>query len=234
MKKIILLGLITIIVFGLFAKDESNNTTTKIPFHPADQSLFLMPTAYTMPKGMAAITDIELVLIQYSAAPTEDFHISFGMGFPIVSEMVNLFTVGVKYKYVNEKAMNVAAWVSYTPDSQVLSCGNVFSFSKDNTSFHVSPGYITSYKDDVEVLLMMGGMEVSATPRTSFIIESVSGFDLTDDDNDDDNDDETILTLGFRLKGDRISWDLGGSRLLNSMRDSDVFLIPFLKATFMF
>lgn len=45
-------------------------------FNAADQSVSLLPTAHTMPRGTHAITTMEFVLFQYSYAPTNRLHLS--------------------------------------------------------------------------------------------------------------------------------------------------------------
>ncbi len=223
MKRLFLL-LMIITSMGLCAQTQDE----KIPFHPADQSLFVMPTAFTMPQGMHAITDVEVAIIQYSYAITNRTHLSAGTIFPINTEALESFSLGFKQNFVKLNSIESAFWGSYTIVHQVLSVGSVISLSKNNYSLHLGTGYIHSRKDDVDNLITMIGGKADVSKRVSLIAELDSYFEL------DSSESETALFMGVRLKGKNISWDLGGIRPVKDLSDSDLILIPFLKATFMF
>jgi hypothetical protein len=202
-------------------------TQEEIPFHPADQSLLAMPTAYTMPKGMQAITDYEVLLLQYSAAITNTTHISFMTPFPITSELLEYFSIGIKQNFLKTRNLESAFWATASPKLKGYSIGNVISFKKDNHSLHLAAmrSFGTKKSDLENMTILMAGTNLGMSLRSSFIIEYLLYKDKKDT--------EAVIVLGIRLKGEKISWDLGGFRPTDS-EFSDLILLPFLKATFMF
>ena len=47
-------------------------------------------------------------------------------------------------------------------------------------------------------------------------------------------DGDGLFNLGIRFKRKKTTWDLGGMRPLNMDSEDNIFLLPFLKATFIF
>lgn len=230
MKKYLLMALMAGILLGLTAQSPEAG------FNAADQSVMLLPTAYTMPAGTHALTSFEILLLQYSYSVTDRLHASAGMVFPITTDMIETFSFGGKFRYLDLGKLQASAWASLTPKSSLLTAGSVFSYGNPNSSLHLAAALVGNLDDnDQRVLFGLGGIqrlsdrvqllgEVIFLPQTEWLEEdneeTVTGYD-------------PIALLGFRFKGQKISWDLGGARTLSEDM-GDVIAIPFLKATFLF
>ena len=209
------------------AVTESNNADPQ--FVAADQALFIIPTAYTMPKGKSAITDFELLILQYTYAPVEHLHISAGMAFPIVSELIRSLTIGAKFNYFHQGNVQAAVFGSYSPhpDIRAANIGHVLSIGKPGGSVHFA---VTKPFGEIEdigkggVVAALGGI-ADLGPRVAGIGELYLYL----------SKDEPLkaFNLGLRFKGKNISWDLGGMRPIGI--DTGGFIaFPFVKATFIF
>ncbi len=229
MKKLIL-SLWIIVMISMLAAGSADSL-----FLAADQSLLIMPTAYTMPKGQSALTDFEIILLQYSYAATDRIHLTAATAFPITKELIKTFSVGGKINYLKQGKLQSAAWTSYTADAQILTLGNVCSYGNPQGSIHCAGAFVYTFKEKQgSVLAALGGIKNFST-RTAGIAELIFFAD-----NDIHNASEMVntnyintLVLGIRFKGNRMSWDLGAIRPLNEDM-GELLALPYLKATFMF
>lgn len=218
------------------ATEETAAPKDDADFYAADQSVFVMPTAYTMPRGEHALTSFELILVQYSYSASDRLHISAGSIFPVTSDALRSFSLGFKYRYFTKKPFDAAAWTSYTPDADLMTIGSVLSLGQNNRSVHLAAAGYLDFKEEIQrVIFALGGItpltsrtmlmgEVIAYPETEYVWE-------TDEDVVDHYGLGAIV--GLRFKGSKISWDLGGMRLLSEDM-GEVIAIPFIKATFLF
>lgn len=229
MKKLIL-SLWIILMLSMLAAGSADSL-----FLAADQSLLIMPTAYTMPKGQSALTDFEIILLQYSYAATDRIHLTAATAFPITEELLRTFSVGSKINYLKKGKLQSAAWTSYTPDVKILTLGNVCSYGNPRGSIHCAGAFVSTFKEKQgSALAALGGIKNFST-RTAGIAELIFIAQ-----NDINNASEMVntnyintLVLGIRFKGNRMSWDLGAIRPLNEDM-GDLIALPYLKATFMF
>jgi len=204
-------------------------------FLAADQSLMTMPTAYTMPQGQSSLTDFEVLLVQYSYALTNIFHISGGMVFPMSAELLKTFTFGTKTNYYRGKTVQSALWASYTPDPKTSTLGNIVSIGNPEASIHVLTATTLDFRrGKQQPILGLGGIK-NFSDRTSGIAEFYYAPDIYKYFEDDESDLKSlkIIMLGIRFKGQRMSWDFGAFRPLG-MDAEDLIGIPFIKATFIF
>lgn len=225
------LCIIGLVIFsvGLMAQTaDSLQIKAKEPlYYAADQSLFMMPTAYTMPKGTQSFTDYELFVLQFANAVGENTHISAIVAFPVTMEMLQSFTAGVKHNYIHNGKLQAAVWGSYTPYYHALTVGNVFSLGSPKASVHAAASWGTDFSDySKEYVIMLGGM-TDFTPKTAFLLEVLTSSQILEDYSNG------LITFGVRFKGKQTSWDIGGFRPLDA-GGLDFFALPFLKATFIF
>jgi hypothetical protein len=222
MKYAILIVLLIIGTTGILSAQEISEQ-----FKAADQSLIVMPTAYTMPKGKQSFTDYELFLIQYAYGITDRTHISAGMVFPIVMDMFKTFTFGVKQNYYRGRLLQSAALVSYNPEVNGGVLGNVVSVGNPKVSAHLAAFWVT----DMETIsknyaIMLGGI-ATLSPRFAVISEVWTSNQIFESDLNG------IFLIGVRFKGENVSWDIGGFRPIQEDGGTILFL-PMLKATMMF
>lgn len=105
MKCIVMLSWLSLLLlFPLYGAIDSAD------YYAADQSLFIIPTAYTMYLGQNAFTDYELVILQYSHAISNRTHLSIMSPFPINSDMIKAFTFGFKQNYLRATPIEAAVW----------------------------------------------------------------------------------------------------------------------------
>ncbi len=230
MKKVLVLASIILATTAfMFAEADPQ-------FLAADQTLMIMPTAYTMPKGTSAFTNFELFLLQYTYAYMDRVHLSAAMVFPVFKDAIKTFTVGSKISYYREDKLQTALWVSYIPDPKIFSLGHVFSYGIPKISGHLTTGLVTKAQDGdailsygTEDLFYHAGFGVinSLSPRTSLITELHLGRYTGDDGVD------SLILCGLRFKGKNISWDLGGFRPINEDM-GELIALPFVKATILF
>jgi hypothetical protein len=195
-------------------------------FKAADQSLMVMPTAYTMPKGASSITDYELFIIQYSYGITSRTHLSAGMVFPIHKELFKSFTIGLKQNYYNGTPLQAAFMCSYNPHYKTGAFGNVLSVGDYRASLHGAAFWVVN-KNDIssDYAMMLGGI-VMLSKRASLISEFITTSDILDQEANG------MITLGVRLKSEKLSLDIGGFRPLSN--GGDMIMFPLLKGTFLF
>lgn len=234
MKKIFVLLIFVCIAFGFFAQEADSL------FRAADQSLMTLPTAYTMPKGSSSLTFYEVLLLQYAYALSDRSHISIAMVFPFTDEMFRTITLGTKINYLQYKKTQAAVTLSYIPDARVAALGNVLSIANTKGSIHLMINRGESLDGGGGGFIFGLGGIMSLSKRVSGILEYYNFSDILDIDYSEDDDDdeltdlnESVLLLGIRFKGEKVSWDLGGIRPL-VVDGEDLLAIPFLKGTFIF
>lgn len=220
MRYLMIVLLLTGLLGMLYAQEASAQ------FMAADQSLMVMPTAYTMPKGAHTFTNYEIVIIQYAYGLTPYTHLSAGMLFPIVSEAFDTFTAGIKQNYFRQDIVQSALWVSYNPKVKGGMFGNVISVGNEKISGHGAAVWLYDFEGVSSAYgIMLGGI-YSASQRIALISEFLTVSEFMDEDPNG------IITFGVRFKGQKMSWDIGGFRTTADM--GGVFMLPLLKATVQF
>jgi hypothetical protein len=217
----IVLILLSVFSTALFAQAATEQ------FKSADQSLILMPTAYTMPQGKSTFTDYEVVFVQYAYGLTDRTHLSVGMLFPIVPEAFEYAVLGVKQNYLKYKGLQSAAIVSFSPKTTTGLFGNAISLGNSKASLHGDIFWGTDFEDVSNGFLFGVGGLVNVSNRVALMSEVISFSELLDEDANG------VWTMGVRLKGDGMSWDLGGFRMLKGDQGS-LILIPLIKMTVLF
>ena len=145
MKRIIVFVVILLLANGLFGRE----------YQVGDHELCLMPTAYTMPVGSTYFTDYELFFLNFTFAPTNRTHVGFFTLFPVTTDFLQTFSVGVKQNYVKKENFESAAWFAYTPEIEGISIGNVVSISKENSSLHLGISAINGFLIEQREYLFM-------------------------------------------------------------------------------
>ncbi|MBU1099582.1 MAG: hypothetical protein KKA84_04180 [Bacteroidetes bacterium] len=216
MKKSFILFLI-LVSSVLFAQD----------YKVGDHELLLMPTAYTMPVNTSYFTDYEVLLLNYTYALTPTTHLGAFTIFPFRKDFYETLSIGVKQNYYRGEVFQLAAYLSYTPEGSFFILGNVISIGQAAHGFHASLAYTTSVRTDARAFLYMLGYRIDPSENTSLILEYSNGQNA-----ERGIEGNGLLSLGFRMRSEYISWELGGMR--NFDDDSDWFLYPLLKATYYF
>lgn len=227
MKRYLILLLLSLLAAGLFAADPDEL------FWAADQSLMVMPTAYTMPKGMHAFTDLELAVMQYAYAVTDRTHLSAGMVFPFTKDMIKTFSAGVKSNVFKHEKAQIALVGTFNPHTRAGYGGVVGSFGNPDISMHILASELYNFKNgENQALIALGGIK-SISERFSGIMECYVIPQDLGNLGDDPDAAQFAIALGARFKGPKISWDFGIGRALG-VDMGDFIGIPVLKATILF
>jgi hypothetical protein len=203
---------------------------TKRRYRPGDHELFIMPTAYTMEDNQWYLSDYELFLLNFTYAASPNTHIGIFTLFPMTSDFLRTITLGVKQNYMRSEDFQAALWGTYTPEASGLSLGNVFSYGKGGSSFHIGLSGMTGLDDESDgwLFVYMVGGRVDLSRKICLMAEYTNASTAAE------NGFEGIITFGFRFIGESVSWELAGMRPLAGTGDADFFMAPLLKATVLF
>ncbi len=234
MKKLALLCVLLLALSFLSADDRE--------IYSGDQTVFVFPTAYTMPKGSSALTDYEIIILQYAYAASDRLHLSAGMAFPVVKDALKTFSLGGKYNYFRSKSVESAVWGTYTFDTNVFTLGNVISFGGNSGHGDGSVHLVGMLVGDIESENLRGILGTGGILRFSKRVNGMmelyyAPINLVGEPGEIfsvDNYDYAVLNAGVRFKGHKVSFDLGGIRPVGNVDLGELILFPFVKATFMF
>ncbi|MDD3562184.1 MAG: hypothetical protein PHR32_00725 [Candidatus Cloacimonetes bacterium] len=196
-------------------------------YRPGDQSLMLVPTAYTMPAGSHAITNYEVIVIQYAYAFPTNTHVSIMSAMPVWSDFVKTITLGVKQRYFVKGIVQSSAFASFNPDIPGYMLGNVVSIGQPSQSLHLGLMYGWADGEGMNNPLFFLGGRKDVGAKIALMAEFGSTIGST---NADVN---SLISFGVRFISSSISWDLGGVRPVGEDM-GDLYFIPVLKATFEF
>lgn len=212
--------------FYLSVFAQSENSVNGYVYEPGSHELFLMPTANTMDSG-AYFSSYEIIFLNFTFSAGSRTHIGGFFLFPITAEFIESFTLGVKHNFFRTKEFQSAVWGSLTFKNQLYSIGNVFSYSKPKTSFHIAFAFMGDLAEGGNSFLIMGGINQKLSGKLSGIIEYTNAKELME------HKFNGIISIGIRFRGENTAWELAGIRPLEETSGNFLFF-PFLKATFYF
>jgi hypothetical protein len=195
-------------------------------YHPGDNELLLMPTAYTMPQGNSYFSDYELLLLNYSYAVTSSTHLSAFSIFPVTTQFYESFTIGLKQKIFNNESIQSALYGTFTPNGTTFSIGDVISIGEAKKSFHFSLAYLKLFEKEKPLWVFMAGLRIDPSEKSSII------FEYENVSMADESGSAGMLTLGFRIRSANMSWEIAGMRPLQY--SGDLLFIPLLKVGYYF
>ena len=215
-------------------------------YQAGDHELFLMPTAYTMPKGSSYFTDYEVAIINYTYALTSRTHIGVFSFFPINKDVLETTTLGIKQNYYSSENTGCAFWSAYIPKSRVLNLGNVLSLGKKNKSFHFAVS-VTHFFKDFDIIDSADTSTVYSDTKTvkKWAYTCTAGYrkDLSEKISliaeysyvfaPEEGEDADFLAVGPRFRTKKIDWDIAAARPI--IHDAPGLIVfPVLKATIIF
>ena len=214
MRKLILLILLLVFTAPMEAQQ----------YRLGDHELFFMPTAETMPKDSSYFAVHELFVLNYTYAVTGRTHVSALMVFPITTDAIRTFSIGVKQNYFRSQYFQGAVFGTFIFESDTYSIGNVFSFGNDNIDGHIGIGIVNKLSDSStsNVIISMAGIKARVSEKISIIAEC-DYFEDTDG----------LIAIGIRFTGKSIFFDFAGFRSIKDAPDRLLFY-PFVKASYMF
>lgn len=213
----------------VFAQDSLRVKTDSLEqvYRPGDHELFLMPTAYTMPENGSYFSDYELFLLNYTYGATPRTHIGAMTIFPVTTEFLETFTLGLKQNYYKSEEFNAAFWGTYTIKNGLYTLGNVFSIGKKSRSLHAGIALAGEIKSDNSEIFYFFGGRLDLSKSVAAIAEFSSSNALLTD-----NGIKGIFTIGIRFIGEKVAWEVAGIR--PGSDTGKLLFLPYLKATFYF
>ncbi len=217
----------------------------------AARSMVLMPTAFTPPAGTWSFDDFELVFLTMSYSPTATTSLTVGALFPFDPADLEAYTLGFKQRLFQTPAKNFA--LALTGDISLLSGSNTSDFpgvwtanavgsyafsgpdsGSDFADLHVAAGGAGSWEQanggtetHSAVSLAVGG-DQRATANVDFLVEFLWGGEFLGT-----TQNESILNLGIRIHGQRLSAAICGFRVLSEDL-GNLLLLPMIKIGYSF
>jgi len=115
--------------------------------------------------------------------------------FPIVTQFLDTFSIGIKQNYLRAEKIELATWLAFTQQIDGFSIGNVMSIKGKKASFHLGLSGLTAIEADEWEYLFMLGSKFDLTENTALIVE----YETTNSALE--NDYSGLISLGFRFKG---------------------------------
>ncbi len=204
-------------------------------FSTADQELFFMPTAYTMPQGASYLNFPELFFINYSYAVTPSTHIGLFSIFPVIKDFTSFLTVGAKQNYLklfpsasSDHIFQSALFTTYSPVAGLFTLGNVVSIGKYSHSLHLGLSFI-KYKDYTpNAFFILIGYRIDPFKWLSLISEYTNVKSKVDM-----NFYGGLLTFGIRVRpGETTALEIAALKILTDSEKHILF--PFIKMSIYF
>lgn len=188
------------------------------PLDPDYNSILLVPTPETLPKGAGYFRDFELFFLNFGLGVTDDLDISFATLFPVSSELI-MFGAGAKLRLLSreEFPVGVAAVANVTrfDDRSFGTAGGVLGVGDRRRSLNFSAQRTFGDEATDPAWMLLAGADLQFSERTKFIVEYATNTQFIDDDEDFDG----IFNIGLRFFGDGMSFTLTGFRPLGTDGD---------------
>ncbi|MCK4980266.1 MAG: hypothetical protein KAS62_07710, partial [Candidatus Delongbacteria bacterium] len=201
---------------------------------PNHNTLFIMPSAETNPKGSSYLSNYELLYMNVGHSFSDDLHVSLGFLFPITSEFISHgpMTLGLKQRLLCEpEKYNVSLMGSYTfalaEDYSLITFGGAINYyTSPDFTFNFYLGDMLDPKaNEINHLINFGvGITARTGESTKLIVEYLNG-------QIEDEIFDGIFLVGVRFFGKKLSVDLAG---LAPLTGGEWFLWPFLNFTYHF
>jgi hypothetical protein len=216
---------------------------------PADQALFFMPTAFLPPAKVFSFRDFELFFLTFGYTPTAMTSLSAGFLFPISPEF-QLLTAGIKQRLweAPDGHLALALTGNFTKPIGDMDLGSSFLLNSNlvggyrngtGSGVHLAMGYLGARTVDEDSrggesydwngsLTFAIGAEGRIGPHAKFIAEYLSALPFGVEADVDGG----LLTVGFRIHGERISADIAGTRPLTDSDLGSFFMWPLLVVSY--
>jgi len=207
---------------------------------PIGHALVLMPTAFLPPKGSVVFRDFELLFLTLGYSPTASTSVVAGAMFPISADF-NALTFGVKQGlYQDEAARNALAVVGNVtvPIGREINEAGFLWLASLVGSHRFTPGLgahaavggvgVQGRGESAQNLSLAAGVDARATKNVKFLAEVLRGGTSFDP-----NSSLTLLNVGVRLHGERLSADLCAVRPLEGQL-GDLLFIPLINVGYRF
>lgn len=195
---------------------------------PDGNSLLLVPTARTLPKGDVYYRNFLLLFNNLGYAVTDYLNLSVMAAFPVTSD-VRILSLGAKVRLSPDgSAVGLAAsgsvWIA--DDESVGTIGGIVTVGNLRRSATAAVHYASAEGDGEAFFLVGGDVQIG----TGFKLLAEYGNSETAIG--DDNDFKGIINVGFRLFWEETSFTLTGFRPLEEEGDFVAFPLAMFSAHF--
>ncbi len=195
---------------------------------PDGNSLLLVPTARTLPKGDVYYRNFLLLFNNLGYAVTDYVNLSVMAAFPVTSD-VRILSLGAKVRLTPEGsavalAASASAW--FADDEGVGTFGGIVTVGNLRRSATAAVHYASADGDGEAFFLLGGDVQVG----TGFKL--LAEYGNSESAIGDDNDFKGIINVGFRLFWEETSFTLTGFRPLEEEGDFLAFPLAMFSAHF--
>lgn len=197
---------------------------------PDRNSIMLMPTPATLPKGDHYFRSFELFFMNYGYGIIDDLNLSLAFLFPLTTEW-NFLATGLKWQIMDreEAGLGLALNGSYlmAPDEQSYrTFGGVIGIGDARRSLNLAVDYGVDENDDGGERVFVGG-DFQLSRKIKIFAEWASSG-LVMEVGDDDDDFNGFINLGFRLFGDSMAFSMGAFRPLINEDGGSFVALPLI------
>ncbi|MCC5926183.1 MAG: hypothetical protein JJU41_06430 [Bacteroidetes bacterium] len=222
MQRIILSVFFVLVLVSTAVSQDSS-------YRASDNTLFILPTGQTVPKGTHQLNSFQLFFIGYNYGVTDRLQLGVFSFFPLnMTLFTQSFSVSAKYKFYSNDRFDVAAMGAVLPANGVTLAMTSGSYSINKTRLHAGLGLAFEFNDPANnsPIISMLGINHGLSERVSLMGEFASlGSSLIDDASG-------LFTFGARFHFESGNIDFGGMR--PSGTGDDFFAFPFLRGTIEF
>jgi hypothetical protein len=196
---------------------------------PDANSLLLVPTARTLPKGDVYYRNFVLLFNNLGYAVTDAFDISAMAAFPVTSD-VRIICLGAKLRLVSADqagigiAVNASTWI--VDEEHLSTVGGIVSVGNRQRSLTAALNYGIA-EDENEAFVLLGG-DLQVGRGVKLLAEYGNSQSALTEDHDFNG----IINVGFRLFWEQTSFTLTGFRPLEETGDFLAFPLAMFSAHF--
>lgn len=211
----------------LSAQETSANPTT---YRASDNTLFVLPTGQTVPKGTHQLNSFQLFFVGYNYGITDRFQVGGSAFFPLnLSIFRESLLFSAKYHLYSGNKLDVSAMAAIFPANGVTLAVSSATYTLNRTRLHGGLGTGFSFTDpaDAAPFVALFGADHNLSHRVSLMVEyaTIASTILVDDANG-------LFTFGARFHFEQGNIDFGAMRP-TSVGDA-FFAFPFLRGTIEF
>ncbi len=198
-------------------------------YRHGDSGLLIMPTAYTLPKGMFQASTWWFGVYTLGYGVTEDIQLNFSSVFPFEKELLDGITGSAKYGLHQSEKVDISSWLTLTPLLDLVSTGVVGSSDLGRVRLHGGVGLGVDYVQSEYLDVWMGGADFQMGKRRLLYFETISTTKSVF------NELSNLIILGVRFYRQDFSYEGALVRVFeDSNKDSDWWWFPMLKFSLTF
>jgi hypothetical protein len=226
MYRFIFSALFLVIAINPIAAQDSSTPSS---YRASDNTLFILPTGQTIPKGTHQLNSFQLFFMGYNYGVTDRLQVGALAFFPLSATIFReSLSLSVKYNLYSDARFDVSAMGVIMPAIGVTLAVSSATYTVNRTRLHggLGLGFDIQNPSENSPLVSILGVDHSVSGRTSLMAEFASLASSFIDDA------SGVLTVGARFHFENGNIDLGGMRPTST--GGDFLAFPFLRGTIEF